>query len=134
MPRFRLATALAAASFLLSPTQAAAQGTVLPESVVTATRVPTLVERIPAGVTVIDRATIEARGYTTLVEALSAVPGMRLVPSGGLGGNASAFTRGTNSNHTLVLRDGIIVNDIRQQPEAAHAAHALSGGTDDPGH
>lgn len=111
MPRFRLATALAAASFLLSPTQAAAQGTVLPESVVTATRVPTLVERIPAGVTVIDRATIEARGYTTLVEALSAVPGMRLVPSGGLGGNASAFTRGTNSNHTLVLRDGIPLND-----------------------
>ena len=34
----------------------------------------------------------------------------------------------------LVLRDGIIVNDIRQQPEAAHPAHALSGGTHDPGH
>ena len=111
MPRLHFATALAAASFLLSPTQSAAQGTVLPESVVTATRVPTLMERIPAGVSVIDRATIEARGYTTLAEALSAVPGMRLVPSGGLGGNASAFTRGTNSNHTLVLRDGIPLND-----------------------
>jgi putative ABC transport system ATP-binding protein len=34
----------------------------------------------------------------------------------------------------LVLRDGIIVNDIRQQPEAAHPAHALPGGTHDPGH
>lgn len=116
MPQLRLATAFAAASVLLSPTQATAQspapgGTVLPESVVTATRVPTLVQRIPAGVTVIDRATIEARGYTTLAEALSAVPGLRLVSSGGLGGNASAFTRGTNSNHTLVLRDGIPLND-----------------------
>jgi vitamin B12 transporter len=111
MPRLRLATAFAAASVLLSPSQTAAQGTVLPETVVTATRVPTLVQRIPAGVTVIDRATIEARGYTTLAEALSAVPGLRLVSSGGLGGNASAFTRGTNSNHTLVLRDGIPLND-----------------------
>ena len=55
MPRLRLATAFAAASFLLPPPQAIAQGTVLPESVVTATRVPTLVQRIPAGVTVIDR-------------------------------------------------------------------------------
>ena len=111
MPRLRLATAFAAASFLLPPPQAIAQGTVLPESIVTATRVPTLVQRIPAGVTVIDRATIEARGYTTLAEALSAVPGIRLVSSGGLGGNASAFTRGTNSNHTLVLRDGVPLND-----------------------
>jgi len=114
MPRLPIATALAAA--MLLPAHALGQtpppgGTVLPESVVTATRVPTLVERIPAGVTVIDRATIEARGYTTLTEALSAVPGLRVVSSGGLGGNASAFTRGTNSNHTLVLRDGIPVND-----------------------
>lgn len=110
MRRVLLATALAAAPVLLSYA-VHAQGTVLPESVVTATRIPTLVDRIPAGVTVIDRATIEARGYTTLAEALSAVPGMRLVQSGGPGGNASAFTRGTNSNHTLVLRDGIPLND-----------------------
>jgi putative ABC transport system ATP-binding protein len=34
----------------------------------------------------------------------------------------------------LVLRDGIIVDDIRQQPDAAHPAHPLSGGTHDPGH
>ena len=108
MRRVLLATALAV---VLPVAPALAQGTVLPESVVTATRIPTLVDRIPAGVTVIDRATIEARGYTTLAEALSAVPGMRLVQSGGPGGIASAFTRGTNSNHTLVLRDGIPLND-----------------------
>ncbi len=108
MRRLLLATVLSTAAL---STQSFAQGTTLPESVVTATRIPTLVDRIPAGVTVIDRATIEARGYTTLVEALSAVPGMRIVQSGGPGGNASAFTRGTNSNHTLVLRDGIPIND-----------------------
>ena len=83
----------------------------LPDEVVTATRVPTLIEQIPAGVTVIDRATIDARGYNTLVEALGAVPGMHIVQSGGQGGNASAFVRGTDSDQVLVLRDGVPIND-----------------------
>ncbi len=90
---------------------AAANDVLLPERVITATRIPTLAEQIPAGVTVIDRRTIETRGYTTLTDALSAVPGLRLVQSGGNGGNASVFIRGTNSNHVLVLRDGAPLND-----------------------
>jgi len=81
------------------------------EIVVTATRVPTPVLDIPAGVSVIDRQTIEQRGYTTLTEALSAVPGIRVSQSGGPGGNASVFVRGTNSNAVLVLRDGTPLND-----------------------
>jgi vitamin B12 transporter len=81
------------------------------EIVVTATRVPTPVLDIPAGVSVIDRQTIEQRGYTTLTEALSAVPGIRVSQSGGPGGNASVFVRGTNSNAVLVLRDGMPLND-----------------------
>jgi vitamin B12 transporter len=83
----------------------------IPETVVTATRVPTPVANIPAGVTVIDRQTIEERGYLTLTDALSAVPGIRVSQSGGPGGNASVFVRGTNSNQVLVLRDGMPLND-----------------------
>jgi vitamin B12 transporter len=79
--------------------------------VVTATRVPSKVEQLPAGVTVIDRKTLEERGYTTLVDALAAVPGLRVVQSGGPGSQASVFIRGTNSNHVLVLRDGVPIND-----------------------
>jgi len=79
--------------------------------VVTATRVPDKVENIPAGITVIDRKTIEERGYTTLVDALSAVPGVRVAQSGGPGAQASVFIRGTNSNHVLVLIDGVPMND-----------------------
>lgn len=89
----------------------AQDATILPTVVVTATRIPTLIESIPAGVTVITRATMQARGYTTLSDTLSTVPGVHLVPSGGPGGVASAFVRGTNSGHVLVLRDGIPVND-----------------------
>jgi vitamin B12 transporter len=90
---------------------AASPDIALPERVVTATRVPTLAEQIPAGVTVIDRQTIETRGYTTLADALETVPGLHIVQSGGPGGNASVFIRGTDSNHVLVLRDGVPVND-----------------------
>ena len=90
----------------------------------TATRVPTPVEDIPAGVTVVDRQTIEQRDYTTLTEALSAVPGVRVSQSGGPGGNASVFVRGTNSNQVLVLRDGMPLND------AADSSGAFNFGVD----
>ena len=91
------------------PLSAFAQST--PDVVVTATRIPTLIEQVPAGVTVIDRETIEARGHTMLSDVLATVPGLHMVGSGGNGGNASLFVRGTNSNHVLVLRDGMAVND-----------------------
>ena len=40
-----------------------------------------------------------------------ALPGLRVVQSGGAGGNASVFIRGTNSDHVLVLLDGMPIND-----------------------
>jgi vitamin B12 transporter len=103
---------------------AAAPDTPTHEIVVTATRVPTPVLDIPAGVSVIDRQTIEQRGYTTLTDALSAIPGVHVSQSGGAGGNASVFVRGTNSNHVLVLRDGMPLND------ASDASGAFNFGVD----
>jgi len=83
-----------------------------PENItVTATRVPSQVLNLPAGVTIIDRKTIEERGYVTLVDALSAVPGLRVAQTGGAGAQTSVFIRGTNSNQVLVLRDGVPTND-----------------------
>ena len=83
----------------------------VPETVVTATRVATPVEDISAGVTVIDRATIDTHGYNSITQALSDVPGLHVSQSGPLGGQASIFIRGTNSNHVLVLRDGMPITD-----------------------
>lgn len=86
----------------------------LPEVVVTAPR-PTGAEaalaRSPVAVTVLDRRTIEERGYQTLAEALQVVPGVRVAQTGGIGQQASAFIRGTASRHALVLLDGVPVND-----------------------
>ncbi|MEA2830224.1 MAG: vitamin transporter, partial [Bradyrhizobium sp.] len=54
---------------------------------------------------------IERDQRRTAPDALSTVPGLNVVQSGGPGGLTSVFTRGTNANHTKVLIDGIDVSD-----------------------
>lgn len=92
--------------------------------VVTATRIPTPQADIPAGVSVVDDSTIDVRDYNTLTDALAAIPGLHVAQSGGPGGNASVFIRGTNSDHVLVLLDGMPIND------AADSSGAFNFGTD----
>jgi len=78
--------------------------------VVTATRIEVPIKETASSVTIIDGKTIEAKHHRTVLEALREVPGLDIVQTGGAGGTTSAFLRGGNSNHTLVLIDGIQVN------------------------
>jgi vitamin B12 transporter len=66
--------------------------------------------RVGSSVTVIGRAEIEARRADSVAELLRSVPGVEVSRSGPPGGNTSAFIRGANSSHTLVLVDGVRVN------------------------
>lgn len=66
---------------------------VLPEVVVTATRLPAIVAETP-GARVIDRATIEQRGAVFAAEILHDVPGLSVVRSGAFGGVAQVRMRG----------------------------------------
>jgi vitamin B12 transporter len=104
-----------------------AQTASIPETIVTATRIPTPQERLPAATTVIDRQIIEERGYVTLADALVSVPGFNIVPSGGMGQVTSGFMRGTNSNHVLVLRDGVPLNDASHPSGAFNFGNTLLG-------
>ncbi|MGP1274894.1 MAG: TonB-dependent receptor plug domain-containing protein [Caulobacterales bacterium] len=79
--------------------------------VVTGTRVPVEAERLPARVDTLTRETIEIEGLTELASALARYPGVSTVQSGGIGAATSVFMRGANAKHTLVLFDGIRVND-----------------------
>jgi vitamin B12 transporter len=81
------------------------------EVVVTATRVPTPTEEVGSSITVITAKDIEAKGYTTVKDVLKGTPGLDVVSSGGPGQSSSIFLRGTNSYHTLVLIDGVEMND-----------------------
>ncbi|GAA3551324.1 TonB-dependent receptor domain-containing protein [Zobellella aerophila] len=60
-----------------------------------------------APVEVITKAEIERRQPKSVVELLSALPGIQFgTQTGGLGHQTSLFTRGTESDHTLVLING----------------------------
>lgn len=115
------------ACLLLAPLAAQAQEATIPELVVSATRVPTPQERLPAATTVVDRQEIEERGYVTLADALAAIPGMHIVQSGGPGQQASVFMRGASSRQVLVLRDGVPVNDAAEPNGAFNFGNELLG-------
>ena len=75
--------------------------------VVTASRSAETVDETLVPVTVITRGQIERGGATTLPEVLSTVPGVVITRNGGVGQQASLFLRGTESDHVLVLIDGV---------------------------
>lgn len=79
----------------------------LPEIVVTATRTPQRVTELTSDITVITREEIEQAGHSSLVQILQSQPGLQITTNGGLGTAASVFMRGTNSDHVLVLVDGM---------------------------
>ncbi len=81
------------------------------EIVITATRIETPAKEIATSVTVITRQELEQTKKTTLIEALQEVLGLSILQSGPLGSSASVMIRGANSEHTLVMIDGVEVND-----------------------
>ena len=97
------------------------------EIVVTATRAPAQASRLPAEVDVIDIGEAQARGDATLAEALRAAPGMDVVSAGGLGQQTSLFAGGANSNDTLVLFDGLRINDPSTPGSSFDAGQDLLG-------
>ena len=130
MPRDHVGEgAIALGVLLLCPFTALAQtggAPLVPEVVVTATRLPTAIEEIGSSVTVITAETIEERGYRAVPEALRGVPGLHVVQVGGPGRIASVFARGANSNHTLVLVDGIEMSDPSAPNGAFNYSHLLT--------
>ena len=83
---------------------------VTPEVVVTATRLPQQQSQSIQSVTVITAEEIAQSGQQTLVEVLQSLGGVEIASNGGFGQVSSVFIRGANSNHTLVLVDGIRLN------------------------
>jgi vitamin B12 transporter len=78
--------------------------------VVTATRNEISINDATIPVTVIDREQIEQSVATDLSEVLRFEAGIDVGRNGGPGQATSLFLRGTESNHTLVLIDGVRVN------------------------
>ena len=116
MPKFSLAPVVGAlcfalpSQFVLADDESGAEAS-LDTLVVSATRIATPAAQLGSSVTVITAADIAAKQLRTVPEVLRLVPGLNVVQSGGPGGVTSVFMRGTNSNQTKVLIDGIDVSD-----------------------
>ena len=67
-------------------------------------------DRLPVSAEVIDAAEIAARQATAVADLLRTVAGLDVVRSGSEGKATSVFTRGTESDHTMVLWNGIELN------------------------
>jgi vitamin B12 transporter len=114
IPHSRTFFALAAIAALLlwSPRVASAQQ-IPPASedvVVTATSVPADEKDVGSAITVITRQDLEQHEAVQVSDALRNVPGLDVVQQGTPGSLTSLFTRGTDSNQTLVLVDGVRMN------------------------
>ena len=92
--------------------QSAPRTSELTNLVVTATRLPTSPDRVGSSVTVISGDELESKHTTFVADAIRRVPGLAVGRAGGYGHLSQIRVRGAEGNHTLVLIDGIEVNDI----------------------
>ncbi|WP_168013346.1 TonB-dependent receptor domain-containing protein [Halomonas salinarum] len=75
--------------------------------VVTATLAPRTADQSLASVTVLDEADLRRQDPKDITDLLRAQPGVDVISSGGFGKNTSVYLRGTSSNSTVMMVDGI---------------------------
>jgi len=106
-----LLLALAAAAPAAAQTAAASYPAAFADDItVTATGLVTEAIEVPVPTTVISKQELEDAQAENIADVLRRVPGLTVVRSGDEGKVASVFTRGTESDQTLVLFDGIRLN------------------------
>ena len=111
---------LAALPLLLCSTAALAQEAPRPDAaapdtgadiVVAANRAPVDADRVTASVTVLDKAAIDRAQDLSVADLLLRTPGVSLSRNGGYGTSTSLRIRGAESDQTVVVIDGIKLND-----------------------
>ncbi len=109
----RMIAASSAAVLAMSAQAAQAQSSTqqLSEVVVTASRTAEPLSATGSAISVVSGETIATSNPGSLVDALRSVPGLDISENGGPGGTANVRLRGANTGQTLVMIDGIRVND-----------------------
>ncbi len=93
------------------------------EMVVTANRLETPLIEVASSLTLITDDEIESTQQTSVLELLRDVPALDVVQRGGAGRLTEIHIRGAEWRHTLVLVDGIEVNDPVHMGRAFNFAH-----------
>ena len=87
----------------------AADSNSLAPVVVTATREPEAIGRSTADIVVIDADTIRSTGADSVEDLIRRIAGIQVVRNGGPGQSSGFFIRGSSTNSTVVLVDGVRV-------------------------
>ena len=96
----------------------------IPDSItISANRNATPLSQIASTVTIISEKEIEASQAVMVSDLLRSVPGLDVVQTGGMGRQTSVFLRGANSNHTLVIIDGVEMNSPSSPTTSFDFAH-----------
>lgn len=102
-------------SLLLNPTLPAfADDSDIQNVVVTANRIEQPLSRVGDSVTVISAKEQRLSQKTSVSDLLATTPGVTVTRNGGLGGSTTVFIRGAESHQTVVLLDGVKINDPSQ--------------------
>lgn len=94
--------------------------------VVSPTGIVTPAAHVANSITVVTDKDIATQQLRSVPDILATVPGVNVVQAGGPGGQSSVYIRGTNSNHTKILIDGIDVGDVSNANGAFDFAHLLT--------
>jgi vitamin B12 transporter len=101
-----------------------------PVVVVTATRLEENAREVASYTTVISASEMERSQHRFVLDALRHLPGLDVVQAGPAGGATSVFLRGANSEHTLVLVDGVEANDAISPGRTFNFAHLTDDNID----
>jgi len=91
--------------------------------VVSANLNETSAEKVGSSVTLITAEQIKKLQARTVAEVLQFVPGLEISSAGPLGGTTSVFIRGAKSEQTLLLIDGVEMNDTISVARGVDFAH-----------
>jgi len=127
--RSSISLAAFAAGFPLSAAEAANAAATSEEDsiVVTATRAPLALDEVPSTITVLDKTAIDRSQDIGATELLLRTPGITVSRNGGYGTTTSLRIRGAESDHTVVVIDGVKLNDPAASGGGYNFGHLLVG-------
>lgn len=98
----------------------------LGEVIVTATKTEGYQAETGSSTTVITADDLKKKGKRTVLEVLRDVPGVSVMQYGSFGGGTSIYLRGSKPGHTLVMLDGMELNDPMGTDRSFNFAHLLT--------
>jgi vitamin B12 transporter len=127
-PAAALATQVAPGDQAPAPDEAgAAAATAVSQVVVTASRAVTRDDQVGQSFTVLTAPQILADQETSVSDILDRTPGLTVARNGGPGETTSVFIRGADSDQTVVLVDGVKLNDPTDPGTGYDFANLLTG-------